>query len=267
MNRCGFQATKPIMRRFIVLLQFIVAAAGMFMLVRFRLDNLLLEQAAELDRLTVSALVVITVCTVWNVVLCRQATALSQRSAGPAVLLLAVTAVSGLLPEIVETRSRASAQIARESEQQQRYREVERELQAWAAELDRRTAQSRPLEAERAWELLDAVSTAGYWDQEPDPLSLRALAVLRKALTSRLMDVNAMVRGHRPKDETTRSLYLQFFKERVEPFYHALPRQDWEIMQLLAGAGADLARPDAAALVADLAKTPQSGPSRFITLR
>jgi hypothetical protein len=38
-------------------------------------------------------------------------------------------------------------------------------------------------------------------------------------------------------------------------------------MRLLAAGGADLALPDAALLVADLAKTVVPGPSRFVSLK
>jgi hypothetical protein len=77
------------------------------------------------------------------------------------------------------------------------------------------------------------------------------------------------VQGRRLSDTAPRPLFLQFYKESVEPFGRtsALAAQDWAIMQLLAAAGADLSQSDATPLVADLAKTGVPGAGRFIELR
>jgi len=245
------------------ILQLVVASASVFNVIRFRLDNLLIERAVELDRLTVAALAAVAVFTAAALVLCWRVTVLSPPRAGLALLLVGLTALSGFVPGIMESRVLAAEQVARKVEQQHRDQAFARELLQWTADIDRRVAAAHPLEAEQAWAFLDCVSSAGYRDDGAVPPSAQALDLLRRALVSGLIDVNATVRGHRLKDPISRPLFLQFYKERVEPLRYALARQDWEIMRLLATNGADLSLSD----TADLEKTVVPGPSRFVSLR
>jgi ArsR family transcriptional regulator, arsenate/arsenite/antimonite-responsive transcriptional repressor len=89
---------------------------------------------------------------------------------------------------------------------------------------ERREENSAANGAEQAWAFLDCVTSAGYRDDGAVPPSAQALDLLRRALVSGLIDVNATVRGHRLKDPISRPLFLQFYKERVEPLRYALAR-------------------------------------------
>ncbi|MGV7213539.1 hypothetical protein [Bradyrhizobium sp. UFLA05-112] len=255
------------MRWLIPVVQLLVASASLFNVIRFRLDNLLIERGAEFDRLALAALAVVVVSTAAVLVLCWRATALTSPRAGLALLLVGLTAFSGFAPEIIESRVRATEHETRKAEQQQRDDAFARDLIQWTADVDRRAAQSQPLEPEQAWAFLDCIGSAGYRDEGANPPSAQALELLRRALAAGLIDVNAVVPGHHRKQPVARPLFLQFYKERVEPLRNALARQDWEIMRLLAAGGADLALPDAAPLVVDLAKTMVAGPSRFVSLK
>jgi hypothetical protein len=255
------------MRWPLTILQLLAVWASLFNVICFRLDNLLLERAAELDRLTLATLAVAAALTAAVLVLCWRGTVLSLPRAGLAVLLVVLTALSGFVPGIIESHIRAAEHVARKAEQQDRDQAFARELLQWTTDIDRRVAAAHPLEPEQAWALLDCVTSAGYRDDGAAPPSAQALDLLRRALAARLIDVNATVPGHRLKDPTSRPLFLQFYKERVEPLRYALARQDWEIMRLLATNDADLSLPAAAPLIADLEKTVVPGPSRFVSLR
>ena len=263
--------TKGMMRRIIVILQLVIASASVFNVVKFRLDNLLAEDASELDRLALAALAAIALLTLAVVVLSRRKTSAAAPGAGFSAVLIALTAMTaltGFAHQAVYSHARAEAQAARDAERLQQRQAAARELLKWREDIDRRATEMRSFAPEQAYEFLDVSSSAGYWDDGADPLNLQALDLVRKALGSKLIDVNARIPGRRPRDETARPLFLQFYRERIEPFRHTLPRQDWEIMRLLAGAGADLGQADAASLVADLSKTPEpAAPSRFITLK
>ncbi|WP_128967183.1 hypothetical protein [Bradyrhizobium guangdongense] len=247
-------------------LQIVVAFASAFNVIRFRLDNLLLEGAAELDHLTLAALVTIAVLTAAVLALCWRVPAATTRGTTLALVLVALTALSGFVPQTVQKERRTAEHVASQAQAERREQTFAREMQGWADDIDKRIAGPHPLEPDQAWAFLDAVSSAGYRDDGPNPLSARALELLQKALAAELLDVNAEVPGHRLKDPTARSLFLQFYKERIEPLRYSLAKQDWEIMRLLA-TRAELLQPDAAPLVADLKKTMVPGPSRFISLK
>ncbi len=255
------------MRWFIPVLQLFVASASVSNIIRFRMDNLLLEAATALDYATLAALAAIIVLTAGVLVLCWRMTVLSLPHVGVAALLVGVTALSGFVPQVVETHRRAAEQAARQAEKQHWDEAFVRELLGWVDDVDKRAASAHRFASEQAWVFLDCISHAGYWNEGPAPFSVQALMLLRKALAAGLIDVNANVPGHSLKDMTPRPLFLQFYKERIEPLRYALSKQDWEIMRLLATNGADLSLPDAAPLVADLAKNPVPGPGRFIELK
>ncbi|MCP3466898.1 hypothetical protein [Bradyrhizobium sp. CCGUVB23] len=255
------------MRWLLTILQLLVALASAFNIIRFRLDNLLLERAAELDRLTLAGLAVAAVSTAAVLVLCWRVTALTPPRAGLGLVLIGLTALCGVVPGMIESRVRAVEQATRKAEQQQRDDAFARELFQWTADVDRRAAAAQPLEPAQAWAFLDCIATAGYRDEGANPPSSQALELLRRALAAGLIDVNAVVPGHHLNEPVARPLFLQFYAERIAPLRYALARQDWEIMRLLAAGGADLALPDAAPLVADLAKTVVPGPSRFVSLK
>lgn len=184
------------MRWLLTILQLLVALASAFNIIRFRLDNLLLERAAELDRLTLAGLAVAAVSTAAVLVLCWRVTALTPPRAGLGLVLIGLTALCGVVPGMIESRVRAVEQATRKAEQQQRDDAFARELFQWTADVDRRAAAAQPLEPAQAWAFLDCIATAGYRDEGANPPSSQALELLRRALAAGLIDVNAVVPGH-----------------------------------------------------------------------
>ncbi|WGD55567.1 hypothetical protein QA641_17780 [Bradyrhizobium sp. CB1650] len=254
------------MRWLIPALQMVIAFASAFNVIRFRLDNLLIEGATELDRLTLSALVAIAVLTTAVLTLCWRVPAIMPRRAALALLMVALSSVCGFVPQTLQKQRRTEEYVASRAREEHRDNVLVSELRWWAEDIDKRIAASHPLEPDQAWALLDAVSSAGHRDDGPNSPSAQALELLQMAIAAGLIDVNADVPGHRLKDPIARPLFLQFYMERIEPLRYSLARQDWEIVRLLASS-AELSRPDAAPLLADLKKTVVPGPSRFISLK
>jgi hypothetical protein len=143
------------MRWPLTILQLLVVSASLFNVICFRLDNLLLERVAELDRLTLATLAVTAALTAAVLVLCWRGTVLSLPRAGLAVLLVVLTALSGFVPGIIESHIRAAEHVARKAEQQDRDQAFARELLQWTTDIDRRVAAAHPLEPEQAWAFLD----------------------------------------------------------------------------------------------------------------
>ncbi len=258
-----------IMRRTFLVLQLLAAVAGVALVVSFRLQELLAPQSAELDHLAEAALAAIVLFSLGLIVLSRLAHVPRGPSIGVRVVILALTVLSGLAPQILWAQHQAAIEVARLDEARRRDEAFALELWTWQATIDDAATAARPLAAEQAWNLVNFVSVAGHYDDGPNPFSSQALALLRKALAARILDVNVSVQGKRSSDTAPRPLFLQFYEEQIEPAgrVKTLAAQDWAIMKLLAANGADLSQPEAAVLVADLAKTEVPGPGRFIGLR
>ena len=258
-----------VMRTLCLILQLVAAIAAAVVAASFRLQELLSPNGTDLDRLVGIAFVIIAGLCAGGVLLWRNGTITNRARAGLSALLVALTVLSGFMPGVVEQQRRAAAEVVRQVDDQRREQAFARELREWTDQVDGNVATLRPLTTEQAWAFIDFVSRAGRYDDGTPPPSERALALLRKALIAGRIDVNAPVQGRRPSDTAPRPLFLQFYKERVEPVRRAiaLPAQDWAIMQLLATSGASLSRPDAAPLATDLTRTVVPGAGRFVGLR
>jgi len=258
-----------VMRRLCLILQLVTAIGGAVAAVSFRLQNLLSPHGAELDHLVIAAVVAIAVLSVGAVLLWRNGAIAGRARLGVSGVLIALTVLCGFVPGAVEAHRQATVEAARQLDDQRREQAFARELREWTDQVDGDVATLRPFTAEQAWAFVNFVSRAGRYDDGPTPPSAQALALLRKALISGRIDVNAPVQGVRPSDTAPRPLFLQFYKEQVEPVRRAttLPEQDWTIMRLLATSGANLSRPDAAPLAADLTRTVVPGAGRFVSLR
>ncbi len=257
------------MRRTFLVLQLLAAAASAVVVVSFRQQELLAPQTAELDHLAEAALAAIVLLSVGAIVAWRYTGASRRLSIAVSAVIVALTVLSGFAPHLIRAHQRAVAEAARAAEDRHRDEALALELRTWTATIDDNAAIARPLTAEQAWEFVNLVSRAGRYDDRPDSFPAQALALLHKALAEKILDVNAAVQGRRLSDTAPRPLFLQFYREQIEPAgrVKTLQAQDWAIMKLLAEAGADLSRPDAAPVIADLGKTEVPGPGRFIGLR
>jgi len=253
------------MRWSILALQWVATAASLANVVFFRLQELMAPQSAELDRVATAGLVAVAALSVGAIVVSRYLIGWPALRSGAAVAIIALTLLSGFAPRLVWAHRQAVAQAQRVAEARQRAAAFAAELRGWRATVEAR----RPLVTAQAWTFVDFCTRAGRYDDGSNPPSAQALALLRAALAARMIDVNAPIQGPRLSDTAPRPLFLQFYKERIEPLRSgsAIAAQDWAVMKLLAAGGADLAQGDAAPLVADLAKTEVPGAARFIGLR
>ena len=257
------------MRRTFLVLQLLAAAASAFLVVWFRLQQLMAPQSAELDHLAEAALMAIVLLSLGMIVIPRLAETPRAVSVAVSAAIVALTMASGFAPRLLWAHRQAAIEAARLDEARRRDEAFALALRTWAATIDDSATAARPLTAEQAWELVNLVSSAGHYDSGANAPAAQWLALLRRALVAKILDVNVAVQGLRPSHTAPRPLFLQFYKEQIEPVdrINALAAQDWAIMKLLAGNGADLSHPDAAPLVADLAKTEVPGAGRYIGLR
>jgi hypothetical protein len=253
------------MRWSFLALQWVATAASLVNVVFFRLQELLAPQSAELDRLAAAGLAAVAVLSIGAIVVSRYLSGSPALRSGIALAVIALTVLSGFAPRLVWVHRQAVAQAERAAEERQRAATFAAELRAWRGTVEAR----RPLAAAQAWTLVDFCTRAGRYDDGSDPPSAQALALLREALAAKMIDVNAPIQGPRLSDTAPRPLFLQFYKERIEPLHRGsfIASQDWAVMKLLAAGGADLAQGDAAPLVDDLAKTEVPGAGQFIGLR
>ena len=246
------------MRITLVIVQIVVAALGVANIVHYSLDNLLSTQqpttTIDAALAAIAALTIAGIAVGWK----------ARTPYAPALLGLCIilTTAAGFAPRVVaryeaEAAARQLAQEDRRADQG-----LQDDLGRWSTEVDARMAAQRPVTGAEAWALLDVVRTAVLRDRSPE-----ATALLQKAISGKVLDPNVPVQGKRPVDTAPRPLFLQFYKEAVEPGLrvHALRAADWKLMQILA-AGADMADPDAAALATELGKTPKPSAGDFISL-
>jgi len=246
------------MRITLVVVQVVVAALSVANIVHYSLDNLLsTQQPTTTINAAVAAIFALTIAGIavgWK----------AGTPYAPALLLLCilVTTAAGFAPRVVARYEAEAALRLRAQEERRADQGLQDDLGRLSADVDARIAAQRTLTGAEAWALLDVVRTAVLRDRGPE-----ASALLQKAIGSKVLDPNTPVQGKRPVDIVARPLFLQFYKETVEPGQrvHALRASDWKLMQILAE-GADLRHPEAAALATELRKTPKPGVSGFITL-
>jgi len=246
------------MRIALIIVQVVVAVLSLANIVHYSLDNLLAtNQPTTTINIAFAAILALTVAgmaVAWKVG--------TPHATAPLLLFVVLTTAAGFAPRVVARYEAEAAARLRAQEDRRAAQGVQDDLGRWTAEIDARIAAQRALTGTEAWELLDVVRTAVRRDGGP-----RATALLQRAIHGKVLDPNAPVQGKRPVDTAPRPLFLQFYKETVEPGLrvHALRATDWKLMQVLAE-GADLRNPEAAGLATELGKTPKPGAGDFITL-
>ncbi len=251
------------MRITLLVVQIVVAALSLANIVHFGLDNLLApNQPTTVINTSLAAIFASTLAGIgiaWK--------ARTPRAPALLILFIVVTAAAGFAPRLVARQEAEVATRHRAQEERRADQSSQDELGRWTAEVDARTATHRALTGIEAWALLDVIRTAVLRDSGPAGRGPDAIALLQKAISDKVLDPNTPVQGKRPVDTAPRPLFLQFYKEAIEPAQraHALRAADWQLMLILAR-GADLTSPESTALAADLGKTPKPAVGEFITL-
>ncbi|CCE12167.1 membrane hypothetical protein [Bradyrhizobium sp. STM 3843] len=251
------------MRLVLLAVQIVVAGLSLANIIYFRLNNLLAPSQPEAA--TSGAVLAIVGLTIAAIGVSRKATA--PRLPTILALLIVLTGTAGFVPRLTAVYEADVAARLRERDDQNAEQIMQSDLTRWSAEIDARLAEHRALSGDEAWALLDAVRESdlryrGLANRQPE-----AIALLQKAMKGKVFDPNVMVQGKRPVDTAPRPLFLQFYKETIETGKRAraVRAADWQLMQVLA-VGADLTRPEAAALAADLGRTVKPRAGDFITL-
>ena len=226
------------------------AAASAFNVIALRLENLLDPRWPSHGNLVAIALVAIGALTIGGVVL-----ALKRATVVLPLAAIALIIAAGFVPRMFHATAQREAQAAQAAATRALETKVLAEIEMRRRDLEARIAAHRPYEPEEAREFLAFVTGADLTTAGGPDHSARTIPLLQRALETRIVDANAMVKEPRRADLGPEPLFLNFYRRaRPAPERPVLAR-DWKILLLLAANGADLSIPAAAPLVADLRKT------------
>ena len=251
----------------LAIIQIFALAFGLFVAVSTWLGNLMNPLASGLGTVVLWCAVVIVVITAAVLVELRSTSIRTRWFVAAAVL----TGLIGLVPAAKYISDRWADAAYDAAEKRALETRLLDKLAALRRDLDARTAERRPYTPQEALDFLSLVATSNLSYRGLGDHSEAALALLRRALREKLIDPNGMVKGPRPVDVEPEPLLLYYYKVNawIRPGGRSrISAVDWKIIVMLAGHGADLTLPGAAALAADLRKTetPTDDPS-YIQLK
>jgi hypothetical protein len=242
-----------------VLVTLAVAAASLWNLVSFKLEHLMRPSWPEMTMLAWYA--------AFAVILAAAAVAFWSKRWWVLVPALAIVLAAGFLPRVADPFALAE----KVAEDQAEGAEFELEFQEahleWSDDIATRAADGPPWTADEGFAFLDFAATSDLtWRSLPDHTP-QAFALVEEALAENVLDPDALTTATPVADSPAVTLTLLWYDRRIRPGSpRAIKRHDWEILQMLVAAGADLTADDAASLRADLAKTVIDGGGRFISL-
>jgi hypothetical protein len=253
-----------------IALQALVAIASIMNVLGHLLSNLMDPRRPTSQPEIIGAVASILLLTGVCVYICRRSGwPLTRRKWIWLGVISVLTALAGFAPQQVKIYRDAERQAAQAQENQQYEEAFLRQLRAWEVKVESLVGSLDTLGGSEAFDLVKFVARSdltyrGLADHRPE-----AFALLNKALVGKALDPNVLVKGVRPVDVEPRPLFLQLYVETIEIGHriNAIDAIDWQIMQVLAANGADLSRPDAAALRADLAKNVVPTVGKFIRLQ
>ena len=236
-----------------------VAAASLWNLVSLKLENLLRPSWPEMTTLAWYA--------AFAVILAAAAVAMWSRRWWILVPALAVVVAAGFLPRVVDVTvlaEEAAVEVSEDTAAEMAFQEQHLE---WSDAVATRGEEGTPWTAEEGLAFLDfAASSDLTWRGLPDHTP-QAFALLAEALETNVLDPDALTTAAPVADSPAVTLTLLWYDRHIRPTSpRTIKRYDWEILQMLVAAGADLTADDAAALRADLAKTVIDEGGRFIRL-
>jgi hypothetical protein len=258
------------MRVMLFTLQLLVAGASVANIFFFRVGNMFAPRISESEPVIQGAMVALMLLTAAMWFACWRGQWPPRRAKLMGLVsILALTVLAGFTPRLVAERREAVVAAERAEDNRRFEEDFAHELQRWAARVDALASGRQAFAGEEAWAFFKFVVNSDLSYRGLADHRAEAIALLQRALADKSLDPNVPVQGARRSDTTPRPLFLQFYAESIEPGrrVNAVRADDWQMMQVLAANGVDLARPDAAALVGDLAKTAVPGPGRFVTLR
>jgi hypothetical protein len=143
------------------------------------------------------------------------------------------------------------------AERQKIDRQVSDRIAARSKDVEARIKERRPYTPKEAFDVLFTVSTSDLRYQGTGEHSAAAFAMLRRALSEKIIDPNAIAHGVHPLNKEPEPLFLLYYRGWVKPAggRREIGALDWTIMTLFVEYGADLTLPAARAFAEDLRRT------------
>jgi len=167
------------------------------------------------------------------------------------VLMLAV----GFVPRIYDSKLKSEMRAQQTAAIRALEAKVLGEIETRRQDVETRIAAQRPYQGGEARLFMVFVTDADMSRAGGPNHSPQSIALLQRALETKILDPNAIVKEPVRADRGPEPLFINFYRNvRQAPEQSVLGR-DWKILKLLAANGADLSAPDAAPFAADLRKT------------
>jgi len=245
---------------FIVFVTLAVAAASLWNLVSFRLENLMRPSWPEM---TIEAWY-----AAFAVIFFAAAVAFWSKRWWILVPALAVVLAAGFLPRLADSFAVAE-QVAEEQAEGMGFElAFQTEHLAWSDDIATRAAESRPWTADEGLAFLEFAADSDLtWRSLPDHTP-QAFALVEEGLAEKILDPNALTTATAVADSPAVTMTMLWYDRRIRPGSpRAIDRHDWQVLEMLVAGGADLTADDAAGLREDLAKIViDDGGGRFIRL-
>jgi hypothetical protein len=256
------------MRRAIVyfVLPLIVAAASLYNLVAYRLQNLVRPSwPAEVTNAFYAAAGVIVVFTALAMLTAKRGKGLRRTVLAVSIV---VVALAGFAPRVADVLVSSAEQAQQQAEGADAEMEFQSAYLDRSDDVEQRIEGKLPYTPDEALDLLEfAVDSDLTWRSLPDH-SPEAFALVRQALDAGILDPNALTTSSPTADSPAVTVTLAFYDKRIRPTSpHTVEKHAWNLLRLLVQHGADTSSPDASALRADLARTVVPGEGRYIELR
>ena len=246
-------------RALFILLPLIAAAAGVFNLVDFSLNNLMDPAPSDLtSAVWYAAFAVIVVFAVLPMV---------WRNVWLLVLSLLIVVAAGFSPRFADVY----VETTKAAEEQVEGADVEMEFQSAYLErsddVETRIAAKTLYTPAEALEFLEFAADGDLSWRSLSDHTPQTFALVEQAIAGGILDPNALMPTP-TADSPAVTVTLAFYDKRIKPASpRTIKRHDWDVLQILVAKGADVSMADAASLRADLARTVILGEGRFIELQ
>jgi hypothetical protein len=232
----------------------IAAAASIFNVILFQLENLLRPMSSAVNSTMLGAIGVILILTIGAIVLVWRV----KNSTVWAVVAISLVLVTGLAPRVLDAVEREEAQTIREEEDRRVELKLKSEIEMRKRDVEERIAAQRPYSPAEALGFIEFVDGSDLSYRSLPDYSDVTFGLLQRALEAKIVDPNGMVKGVRPVDVNPEPLFLLYYHATARPLSRGPVRiRDWKLLQLLVANGADLSAPGSERLVEDLLKTPK----------
>jgi hypothetical protein len=239
------------------------AVVSILNLLHYKLTNLLQPSQEATDLAAAAALGAVIVLTI-------SASLAAAKGTRWVPAFVVATLIVGFAPRIVDVTTRHAAAIARKEEDRRIEASFLSELAARKQDVAARISDWRFYTPEEAFDFIWFVSQANLSYRGLADYSGDAFALLQRALEGKVVDPNGGVQRGPWKALNGAPLFLYFYEVRIRPAVRAgaVEVEDWKVLELLVGNGADLTLAEAAPLKEDLQKIPVRDTSgRFIRLQ